>query len=98
MIMNTINRKYNCKDEELPVICKFSAFSLKRDHTDFITYSQKFGDPYVTGYEAKIGTVSELVEPKSETIALKAITDRLYNTVNGLIDPINKLTGYICLL
>jgi len=95
MIMNTINRMYNCKDEELPVICKFSAFSFKRDVTDFTTYSQKFVDPYVIGYDAKIAVVSELVEPKSETVALKTITDRLYNTMNGLIDPINKLTGYI---
>jgi hypothetical protein len=91
----TSARDYNCKDEELPVICKFAAFSLKRDLADFTDYSPKLNQQYVTGYEAKIATVSELVEPKSETVALKAITDRLYNTMDGLIDPINQLTGYI---
>jgi len=35
-------RNYNCKDEELPVICRFAAFSLKRDIADFTAFSPKF--------------------------------------------------------
>lgn len=34
--MNTNTpRNYSCKDEELPVICRYSAINIKRDLTDF---------------------------------------------------------------
>lgn len=88
-------RNYNCKDEELPVICGFTAFSLKRDFPDFSAFSPQFNDEYLTGYESKIETVQELVEPKSETVELKLITERIYNTLDGLSSPINYLGGYI---
>jgi len=38
------SREYSCKDEELPVICKFTAFSLKRDLADFTAFSPKFNE------------------------------------------------------
>lgn len=88
-------RSFNCKDEELPVISRFTAFSLKRDLADFSAYSPKFNDDYVASFEARIAEVSELVEPKSETIQLKSITERLYGTLDGLINPINRLSGYV---
>ena len=50
---------------------------------------------YVSSYEARINAVGELVEPKSETVVLKAITDRIHHTMDGLLDPINRLIGYI---
>jgi len=90
-------RNYNCKDEELPVICRFAAFSLKRDIADFTAFSPKFTAAYAAGFESKIAAVSEVVEPKSETLELKTITGRLYGTLDGLIDPINRLSGYIAL-
>jgi hypothetical protein len=88
-------RSFNCKDEELPVICKFTLFNLKRDLADFTAYSPMFNDEYVASLEYKIIEVSDLLEPKSETVQLKAITERLYGTMNALINPINRLTGYI---
>jgi len=94
MNQNTL-RNYNCKDEELPVICGFTAFSLKRDRADFSTFSPQFNDAYLTGYESKIETIQELVEPKSETIELKLITERIYSTLDGLTSPINYLSGYL---
>jgi hypothetical protein len=94
--MTTITmRNYNCKDEELPVICRFNAFSLKRDLPEFNAFSPVFNTEYVASQETKIAQVSELVAPKSETVALKTITDRLYQTMNGLIPAINNLNGYI---
>ena len=92
---NNFQRKTNCKDEELPVICKFAAFSFKRDLSDFTYYSPRFNEAYVSSFGTKITEVTELVEPKSETVQLKTITERLYATMNGLINPINRLTGYI---
>jgi hypothetical protein len=35
-------REYSRKDKELPVICKFAAFSLNHDMADFKSYSPKF--------------------------------------------------------
>lgn len=94
MIPNA-NRSYNCKNEELPVICKFSAFSLKRDLLDFTAYSPRFTEAYITDFETKITTTIDLIEPKSETVELKTITERLHNTIDGLVGPANYLTGYI---
>lgn len=88
-------RNYNCKDEELPVICGFVALSLKRDLEEFTSFSPMFTEAYVTGFEAKIDAAEELVQPKSETIELKVITERIYATLDGLISPINRVEGYL---
>ena len=92
-MMNT--RIFNCKDEELPVVSKAVAFALKRDLADFTAYSPKFTNAYVTDYENKITVVTDLLEPLSETLAKKIITERYSNTMNTLIDPINRVTGYL---
>jgi hypothetical protein len=94
--MKTLNqRAYNCKDEELPVICNYAVFSLKRDLADFTGFSPKFNEEYVTAFETKIASVSEVIMPRSETLDLKNITARLYATMDGLIDPINRVSGYL---
>jgi hypothetical protein len=94
--MNTSQtRNYNCKDEELPVICGYAVFSLKRDLADFSKYSPRFDQKYVEEFEAKITEATELVNPKSETAEKKALTARLYATIDGLTDPVNRLAGYI---
>ena len=36
-----------------------------------------------------------MIKPKSETVALKAITDRIHQTIDALLAPINRLNGYI---
>jgi len=89
------NRNFNCKDEELPVVSKAVAFGLKRDLVDFTAFSPKFTPDYVTNFETKIITVSDLLEPQSETLAKKIITERYSNTMNTLIDSINRVTGYL---
>jgi len=94
--MGTKNpRDYNCKDEELPIVSRFAAFSLRRDLDEFAAFSPKFNEEYATGYESQIAIVSDLVEPQSETTQRKLITNRLFATMAGLIDPINRVTGYI---
>ncbi len=94
-MVNVLLRSYSCKDEELPVICNFLHFSLQRDLADFTAYSPKFTQDYADTFKTKINTLSELVEPKSETVELKTITERLYATMDNLLSPINYLTGYI---
>ena len=89
------NRSFDCKDEELPVVCGFSATSLARDLGDFTAYSPLFDAAYLAAFRTKIDVVAELVGPKSETVELKVLTDRIYQTLDYLIAPINHLEGYI---
>lgn len=94
--MGTIKaRDYSCKDEELSAICMFAAFSLNRDLADFTAFSSKFSTTYLKEFETRIAATAELIEPKSETLQLKIISSSIRETFNGLIDPINRLTGYI---
>lgn len=88
-------RSYNCKNEELSVICGFSAQNLRRDLSDFTGYSPMFNEAYLTAYEAKIAAVEELVQPKSEIVEQKIITERIYSTLDGLFSPINYVEGYV---
>ena len=88
-------RNYNCKDEELAPICNYAANGLNRDLADFSTFSPNFNNDYLTGFKTRILNASDLVEPQSETQELKIITLRFHSTLDGLIDPLNRLTGYI---
>ena len=94
---NTLNRDFNCKNEELPIISHFVALSLERDLNLFANYSPVFNETYLNGYKAQIQAAEELVSPRSETVELKLITERAYATLDGLITPINYLEGYISL-
>lgn len=91
------NRSFNCKKEELPIISGFVATSFERDLTNFSGYSPVFDAIYVEGFKAKITAVEELVNPKSETLALKLINEHSYSILDGLIGSINHLEGYISL-
>jgi len=91
----TTPRNFNCKDEELPVVCGFLAISLNRDLNDFVAFSPQFLSGYVDGFKAKIDAVDELVQPKSETIELKMLNERIYATLDSLITPINYIEGYL---
>jgi len=90
-----MNRSFGCKNEELPVVCGFGAISLARDLSDFTAYSPLFDAPYLTAFKTKIDAVAELVQPLSETVGLKVITERMYQTLDGLIVPMNRLSGYL---
>lgn len=91
------NRSFNCKKEELSVISGFVATSFERDLTNFSGYSPVFDAIYVEGFKAKIIAVEELVNPTSETLALKLINEHSYSILDGLIGSINHLEGYIAL-
>ncbi len=90
-----MHRDYNCKDEELPVVCGLSSLSLTRDQADFAAYSPRYTPEFVTNYKTDITSALELVEPKSETMEQKLITRRMYFTLGQLSDPISHLSGYL---
>jgi hypothetical protein len=94
--MSTITpRNYNCKDEELPVVCGFLALSLVRDLNDFTSFSPQFDTTYVDAFKTKIDAADELVQPKSETVELKMLNESMYTTLDALIAPINYVEGYL---
>ena len=88
-------KNYNCKNEELPVIAEYLAFSLKRDLANFTAFSPKFNEAFVMAFEDKIKTATELLNPKMETAELKIITARLYSSVDSLSGAANNLSTYI---
>jgi hypothetical protein len=88
-------RTYNCKDEELPILCIYFIFILKKDWIKFNAFSQKYNEGYLTDFEGKVYLVSDLVSPKLEIAELKVITARLYKAINGLNDSANYLKMYV---
>ena len=88
-------KNYNCKNEELPVIAEYLAFSFKRDLANFTAFSPKFNEAFVTAFEGKIAAVTEIVNPGRETVELKIVTDRLYKTMKNLIDPVARVERYV---
>lgn len=90
-----VNRSFGCKNEELPVVCGFGATSLARDLGDFTAYSPLFDAAYQAAFQSKIDVVAGLVHPHSETVELKVITERIYQTLDDLIAPSNRLSGYL---
>jgi hypothetical protein len=95
MKQSEITRNYNCKDEELPVVCRYALSCIRRDLADFVAFSPVFNEDYLNGFQAKINLVDELVLPKIETDELKKITKRLYLTMDNLLDPIAKIRSYL---
>ena len=92
--MGTINaRNYSCKDEELPAICKFAAFSLNRDLANFNAYSPRFNPDYLKGFETRIAATAEVIEPQSETQELKIINRK--QIVQGNLAMLNELFGQL---
>ena len=89
------NRTYNCKDEELPVICGYVAYSFRRDLTEFTAFSSNFSDVYLTGFETTIKLVDELINPRSITVELKETTQRMNSNIQTLLSLTNKAGGYL---
>ena len=89
------SRNFNCKNEELPIICGFSAISLNRDLNDFSAYSPQFNSGYVEIYKANIDAAQELVQPKAETVQLKMLNEHIYTTLDSLLSVVNHVEGYL---
>ena len=79
------------------MICMFGASNLRHDLPDFSAFSPLFNPEYVSRFDSRIADVSDLILPRSETLELKIITQRMRETFRVLIDLVNRLTGYITL-
>jgi hypothetical protein len=91
-----IARSYNCKDEEIPVIGGYLLFVVRRDMPELVAYLPGlFTNEYVAGMEKKITDVSNLLNPKNETVELKTVTTSLYGWMDGLVEPLNKVKVYL---
>ncbi|MDR2425499.1 MAG: hypothetical protein LBD59_12425 [Prevotellaceae bacterium] len=95
MTKESVLTKFNCKIEELPFICRFALTLGRRDMSDFMAFSPIFNADYFDRFEVKINAAENLVSPQTETEELKKITKNLYGIFDGLIDPINKVRGYL---
>lgn len=91
----TIIYSFNCKNEELPIICRYALSMLQRDIHEFTAFSPIFNQTYIDNFAAQIDQIDELILPKLETEELKKITRRLYTTMDGLMDPLTRLRGYL---
>jgi hypothetical protein len=88
-------RSYNCKDEELTVMCRYALYGLKRDLVDFAALSPVFNERYVQTFADRIEIAEELISPKTETEELKIITKRMYQTMDGMTEHIDKIRVYL---
>jgi len=88
-------RVYNCMDEDVPPICSFAASNLKRDQATFTAYSPKFNLDFLSRFESDIALAYDIIEPQSEMQLQKAITARMYGTIESLQGLNNRLGGYI---
>jgi len=94
--METNNaRNYKCKDIEFIVICGFVLFSFKRDLSFFSKFSKKYTVEYVLLLETELANLKELVEPQSELVEQKGITDHLRTVMHDLVEPLDWIKGYI---
>jgi hypothetical protein len=92
---NELLRTYGCKDEELLFISIFVSLSFKRDLPEFTAYSPVFNQAYQAVFDGKIAVLKEVVMPKFMVTERKVVTTRLYGTMNGLLESVRHLTGYI---
>jgi hypothetical protein len=89
-------RIYNCKNEEVPVIGRFLVYPLRRDIKEFSAFLPKiFTNDYIVVFEQKIEDVNNLINPQAETVELKDATNHMYLVMDGLIVPIDMVSGYI---
>lgn len=93
--MNKIQRTFNCRNEELVPIAKFTSFSLKRDLNDFSQVYTNVNSDYIAATDALIAEVENLLEPQVEMLAKKQVTKALDESLNDLATQINFLATYL---
>jgi hypothetical protein len=90
-------RKFNCKHEEVVVICDYVQSSFERDLSDFTAYSAKFNEYYLDNFKAKNEAMNQIMFPQEKTKELKIVTARLYANMDKLREPLDRIEGYITL-
>lgn len=93
--MSLLKKKFTCRIEELPVLGGFVCISFETYIVDFINYSPDFKEPYLANYKSKLKAVEEIAHTKKIGQELKLVTSRLYKTMDGLREALNRLGGYV---
>lgn len=88
-------KKFDCKHEELVVICDYVQTSFQRDLADFTAFSPKFNAVYLADFKKKNEEMNKIIFPAEKTKELKTITARLYANMDKLIAPLDRLEGYV---
>jgi hypothetical protein len=92
--MDTI-QKFDCKHEEIVVICDYVQMSMGRDLKDFTAFSPKFDEKYLAEFKTKNEAMNKVIFPAEKTKELKIITARLYAVMDKLHALLDQLDGYI---
>lgn len=95
MATKTIQKKFSCKNEELPVIGGYVLTSIKRDSDVFAAFSPLYGEEGIKLFEYKVFQADELVSPKSGTNELKNITGVLYSEMDSMVEKVRRIEGYV---
>lgn len=93
--MTKIKRSFNCRNEELVPIAKFTTFALKRDLNKISQVYNNITPDYIATTEALITEVDNLIEPQAETLAKKQVTKALSESMQQLTSQINYLAAYL---
>lgn len=93
--MTNSNRIYKCKDEELVLIATFTHFSFKRDVADFSAFSPKYNTEFATQLEAQVELITNLVQPSTEILAKKIITNSIDTICATCSAKAQHLEGYL---
>ena len=88
-------KKFDCKNEELVVICDYVQTSFERDLADFTAFAPKFNQQYLADFKSKNEAMNQIIFPQEKTKELKTVTARLYGNMDKLVDLLNRLDGYI---
>src|SRR5665648_260421 len=82
-------RVYKCKDEDVPFVCRFAESNLKLDLPVFTGYSPIFNQDFLTRFGVDIDQAFEIVQPEAEMLLQKTITNRIFENLDSLVDPVN---------
>lgn len=90
-----MEKRFRCKNEALPAIAGYVLQNMKRDRAHFESFSPRFQKAYIDELEKKIEATSELINPRQETVDLKAITERIYQEMDALLMTSSQIEGYL---
>ncbi len=88
-------KKFNCKMEDIPVITGFVLASMERDKEDFVAYSPRFVDPFMTNMRAKQAECYEIVKSTDVLKHQKAVKVQIDDSLVKLRINLNQIEGYL---
>jgi len=88
-------RSYSCKDEDLPIIGAMILQSFSQEKPVFISFSNRFVDPFEANLNAGLVNINELVSPESETLLMQQLTQQIYAEIELVNSMADTLKAYV---